>query len=1217
MSPYDVLLSHSGTAVPTLESLARKLQDAGVKPFFDRWHLVPGEPRQEALENALDQSRTCAVFLDGPIGPWQNEQMRLALGKRTEDPSFRVIPVLLPGSHEPGEEQLPHFLRQLTWVDFRAGLDDEEAFHRLLAGIRGEPPGPGRGVEPAPPPPYRCMAPPRESFVQRIEYERVVEVLCSGEALTALRGAGGFGKTAIAQEACYDPRVRDCFPDGILWVKLGEDSVPGTRLARTLDLIRWWTEADPPAFQTLHMAEAHWRRLMTGRRVLLVLDDAWHPEDLSPFQGLGPGSALLIATRDRRTLPSGALLIEIDAMEITAAVQLLATGLPAEEAAKLEGLAVRLGEWPLLLKIVNRHLYELIQEEYLPFEQALREVEEALETEGLTAFDREDLESHDRAVAQTLGASFRRLPPGDTERFQQLAIFPQDREVPLSVLERFWQLNTVATRKLCSRLHDLSLLLRFDRKTGTILLHDVIRAFLLKRHSSEIPALHRRLLAVCRPPSGRWADLPRSEGYLWRNLTHHLAGSGAAESLLELLFDFGFLQAKLEATDVNSLLRDYSYLMPADDARLLQDALRLSAHVLARDPRQLAGQLLGRLQGQTGPAIDNLLREAQVGGGGSWLRPRTASLSRPGGPLLYTLEGHSGGVLAITVLNHRRILSASLDETLRVWDLESRSSLFTLRGHRYGINAVTALSWHRAVSAGADKTLRLWDTANGKALRILEGHTSGVHGITNLDGTRIISASSDETLRAWNLETGQSLQVLRGHTHSVTAVASLDAHHVVSGSLDKTLRLWEMGQKASLRTLTGHTQGITGVAALGNGRIVSASADGTLRIWDLATGQTLQVLEAHPLGVSALAVMDSQHVLSAADDGALLLWDLGSGKTVNAIKAHPTGVTALAVLLPDRRVVSASADGTLRCWDLTIRAQKPLDGHSNAVLAFAMMGDRRMLSASSDGTLRIWDLETGQVVGPALQGHSGGVSAVVALGPSRALSGSFDRTLRLWDLDSRECLATFRGHSAHVTAVARLDGLHAVSASADATLRVWNLETGEVVNVLQGHSRGVSRIAVLDACRIVSVSNDGTLQLWNLQGAPTARVIDAGCGELVALDLLDGERAITSSQDGTLLLWDLAAGRVLKRVEGEGEVRALAVLDPGHVITASTDEMLRLRSLDTGRTSFLCSLEGRATGVDISPDGRFLVAGDSLGQVHFFHLHERPVLLSPNLMQIL
>lgn len=144
MSPhYDVFLSHATADKPEVESLARKLKEAGIEPFLDKWHLIPGEPWEEALEQALDESQTCAVFL-GPtgIGGWQNEEMRSALESRVRNKAFRVIPVLLPNSFEPRREELPRFLRRLTWVDFRMGLDDNNAFHRLMSGILGRVPGP-------------------------------------------------------------------------------------------------------------------------------------------------------------------------------------------------------------------------------------------------------------------------------------------------------------------------------------------------------------------------------------------------------------------------------------------------------------------------------------------------------------------------------------------------------------------------------------------------------------------------------------------------------------------------------------------------------------------------------------------------------------------------------------------------------------------------------------------------------------------------------------------------------------------------------------------------------------------------------------------------------------------------------------------------------------------------------------------------------------------
>jgi hypothetical protein len=140
---YDVFLSHNSKDKPAIEELAERLEDeAELKVFLDVWNLIPGDPWQESLEDALDKSRTVAVFL-GPSGiaGWHNEEMRDALDKRVRNKRRRVIPVLLPGTEKLDEVEIPPFLARLTWVDFRKGLDDEESFNRLVAGITGKPPG--------------------------------------------------------------------------------------------------------------------------------------------------------------------------------------------------------------------------------------------------------------------------------------------------------------------------------------------------------------------------------------------------------------------------------------------------------------------------------------------------------------------------------------------------------------------------------------------------------------------------------------------------------------------------------------------------------------------------------------------------------------------------------------------------------------------------------------------------------------------------------------------------------------------------------------------------------------------------------------------------------------------------------------------------------------------------------------------------------------------
>src|SRR5262245_5071266 len=140
---YDVFLSHQSGDKPLVESIAARLVDEqGLRPFLDKWHLIPGAPWQEALEEALDQSRTCAVFLGSSgLVAWEHEEMRAALDERVRNKSVRVIPVLLPGAEPKDEKTLPRFLRRLTWVDFRRGLDDPGPFQSFVAGIRGVAPG--------------------------------------------------------------------------------------------------------------------------------------------------------------------------------------------------------------------------------------------------------------------------------------------------------------------------------------------------------------------------------------------------------------------------------------------------------------------------------------------------------------------------------------------------------------------------------------------------------------------------------------------------------------------------------------------------------------------------------------------------------------------------------------------------------------------------------------------------------------------------------------------------------------------------------------------------------------------------------------------------------------------------------------------------------------------------------------------------------------------
>lgn len=120
---YDVFVSYNWRDRQPVESVATALRTRGLNVFLDRWYLAAGQPWPLALGNALQACGAVVVFL-GPhgLGSWQQREKWFALDRQTREARFPVIPVLLPGG-EPALE----FLSLNTWIDLRAGVDDDQA----------------------------------------------------------------------------------------------------------------------------------------------------------------------------------------------------------------------------------------------------------------------------------------------------------------------------------------------------------------------------------------------------------------------------------------------------------------------------------------------------------------------------------------------------------------------------------------------------------------------------------------------------------------------------------------------------------------------------------------------------------------------------------------------------------------------------------------------------------------------------------------------------------------------------------------------------------------------------------------------------------------------------------------------------------------------------------------------------------------------------------
>jgi WD40 repeat protein len=160
---------------------------------------------------------------------------------------------------------------------------------------------------------------------------------------------------------------------------------------------------------------------------------------------------------------------------------------------------------------------------------------------------------------------------------------------------------------------------------------------------------------------------------------------------------------------VNALITDFGRAKPTRETELIQGAIRLSSHILAKDPAQFASQIVGRLLAHKDqPAIqqftDSLSRTARL----PWLRPLWPALDRAGTALLRTLASHSYGVTGVALsADGRRAVSASDDTTLKLWDAEAGTELRTLAGHSDVVTGV-------ALSADGKRAYRLPGTIHSK-----------------------------------------------------------------------------------------------------------------------------------------------------------------------------------------------------------------------------------------------------------------------------------------------------------------------------------------------------------------------------------------------------------------------------------------------------------------------------------------------------------------------
>ncbi len=225
------------------------------------------------------------------------------------------------------------------------------------------------------------------------------------------------------------------------------------------------------------------------------------------------------------------------------------------------------------------------------------------------------------------------------------------------------------------------------------------------------------------------------------------------------------------------------------------------------------------------------------------------------------------------------IASGNQENTVHIWDINSRTVLRTLAGHGGWVLATAFSPDGRLLASGSgDRTIRLWSTTDWHLVRSLLGHTDMVGSATfSPDGRLLASAGQDQTIVLWEVATGRKLRVLQVDTSPGYAIAfSPDGRSLASGSRGDSVQLWNVDTGSNESTFSGHSHFIYALTFSPNGKfLASGSADKTIRLWDLEASKIVRLLNGHTATVSSLAFSpNGSQLASGGYDRTVRLWDV-------------------------------------------------------------------------------------------------------------------------------------------------------------------------------------------------------------------------------------------------------------------------------------------------------------------------------------------------------
>ncbi|PXF42703.1 Vegetative incompatibility protein HET-E-1 [Gracilariopsis chorda] len=982
---------------------------------------------------------------------------------------------------------------------------------------------------------------------------RIVGVMASG--------LGGVGKTCALRGLADEKGIQDVFPDGILFIQLGNDSVlpdiikgiaecvkqtGGRRLCRTIQGAKTVEEACDEA-----------RQWFEGRKCLFLVDDIWEVNGITPYElrklgrMLNKKSLLVFTSRSKgfmEGVDKNVLFKEREDEELAQRMLMNHasignyTDLNSSNREAVKGILEICQGLPLALGIAGATVRSYCGSD--------------MNDQDAWSNYYHDLKSKAKSIASgstKLYGPLRRIVDRSLEvldlesrfektfedMFQGFCVLQRQQSVRGSMLQKLWNVDDLGGAVEIAELFESVSLIRMMRKKEnefSIQVHDLVLEIANEmasgsRKTEWLKTLLKNYIPKERTASteteieatseGRGMFTPwwevEDDGFIHDNVCRVLHAAGETKEVVWLLERAQWMVMRLQKSGISGVEQDLAIGIQVakgsgdEEAelvrylRLIGSAARMSFIHVVENAYEAWFQMYGRViwHARQCERTRRFACEVEECAPRPWVKPSVGVLNEAGGPM--TESFRTDDFSSILDLCH-------CGDVIRVLWVPLYRSLFVTEYNRIHGNRKT----YELGSAVTESKLYGGRGSSGRN-NVLPWSRGCRCGAFSGNLKNLVSGHDDGRVVVWDIDSGYKVD------HSVECPASI---------------LRRIFQWVCV-ILGGYGANYATCAAIsGDGRtVVFGSKHGRVYIWDIhnheAAGHPFEIMTVYKQVRGFDVSFDGKRILCRINSSTtpIYAWDRDIGGEI-AVPAEmqKDDVTCVAISRDGGRVVSGSEDGTIRMWNMnsTGGSVQTMRGHTRILkyVAFSANG-RRFISAATDKTVCVWDAEKCVMITQPLELEGGGRAAVSADG-NEVVTSRYN-TIRVFKMQNADTADGPGRYTGRVNCVAYCGrGSKVVSGCTDGCVRLWDAESGDRIGQpLAAHTDAVECVAVsADANRIVSASRDGTVRVWDANSgeAVAEHLAGVGCFGYEAVND-DGTRVVFSFEK-RVDVWDVDSGRV-------------------------------------------------------------------------------------------